>query len=112
MPVYGPAGDVDARPAHLFRCGDLFAVSLDPTGSNIPLNGCYEQWEHVSEFELGVRESLTDGASYRGLEGEKIYGCFGVVGAGVTGAGDGAGTDSLGWVCVVRVVVGPWSMFL
>jgi len=72
--------------------------------------------ESVSQFFLRFackrRESLTDGPSYRGLEGEKIYGCFGVVGAGVIGAGDGAGTDSLGWVCVVRVVVGSWSMFL
>ena len=30
MPIYGPAGDVDARPAHLFRCGDLYAVITRP----------------------------------------------------------------------------------
>lgn len=58
MPVYGTAGDVDARPAHLFHCGDLYAVSLDPAGANIPLDGCYEGWEHVSEFELGVHEAV------------------------------------------------------
>ena len=50
------AGDEDARPAHLFRCGDLYAVSIDPTGANIPRNGCYEIWKHVTEFQLGVHE--------------------------------------------------------
>ena len=55
MAVY-TAGDEDARPAHLFRCGDLYAVSIDPTGANIPRNGCYEGWKHVTEFQLGVHE--------------------------------------------------------
>ena len=58
MPVYGPAGDVDARPAHLFRYGDLFAVSLDPTGANIPRDGCYDGWKYVSELQLGVHEVM------------------------------------------------------
>lgn len=58
MPVYRPAGDVDSRPAHLFRSGDLYAVSLDPTGANIPRDGTYEGWEHISEFELGVHEAV------------------------------------------------------
>ena len=58
MTIFGTGGDIDARPAHLFRCGNLYAVSLDPTGSNIPGDGCYEGWEHVSEFELGVHEAV------------------------------------------------------
>ena len=58
MPVYGSAGDVDARPAHLFRCGDLYAVSLDPTGSNIPMKGCYDGWKYLAEFQLGVHDAV------------------------------------------------------
>jgi hypothetical protein len=50
------AEDEDARPAHLFRCGDLYAASIDPTGANIPRNGCYEGWKHVTEFQLSVHE--------------------------------------------------------
>jgi hypothetical protein len=36
----------DARTAHLFQCGniDLFAVSLDKTGANIPLADCGDGW--------------------------------------------------------------------
>ena len=56
MAISGP--DADARPAHLFQSGDLYAVSLDPTGSNIPTKGCYEPWQHVTEFELGVHEAV------------------------------------------------------
>ena len=55
---FGTAGDIDARPAHLFRCGDLYAVSLDPTGSNIPRDGSDKVWEHVLQFELGVHEAV------------------------------------------------------
>ena len=36
----------------------MCAVSLDPTGSNIPFEGCYEGWQHIAEFELGVREVM------------------------------------------------------
>ena len=44
--------------------------------------------------------------------GLRSYGCFGVVGAGVTGAGEGAGTV-VGWLWVVRAgVVSVWSRFL
>ena len=39
---YGPAGDVDASIAHLFKCDAelLFAVSMDETGSNLPTRNC------------------------------------------------------------------------
>ncbi len=76
MPVYDSAGDVDARPAHLFRSGDHFAVSLDPTGSNIPLDG-YEKWEHVSEFELGVHEAVPAAMNPEPiLRGIRAYGYY------------------------------------
>jgi hypothetical protein len=37
-PVFGPAGDDDARTAYVFRCGetDLYAITLEETGSNLP----------------------------------------------------------------------------
>jgi len=77
MHVYGPAGDLDAQPAHLFRCGDLFAVSLDPTGSNIPRAGCYEQWQHVSEFALGVHEAVPAAMNPEPiLRGIRAYGYY------------------------------------
>ena len=38
-PVFGPAGDDDARTAYVFRCGEtnLCAITLDETGSNLPV---------------------------------------------------------------------------
>ena len=48
----------DALHAYLFECGDdaLFAVSLDPRGSNIPTHYCREGWTLREEFALGVDE--------------------------------------------------------
>lgn len=47
--------------AYLFECeGDagLFAVSLEPLGSNIPLTPCFGGWHMREEFELGVHEAM------------------------------------------------------
>jgi hypothetical protein len=58
--IYGPALYDDSRPAYLFQCGDtdLFAVSLDETGANIPTDNCWEGWHLRSEFPLGVHEAV------------------------------------------------------
>jgi hypothetical protein len=44
--------------AYLFECGDdaLFAVTLDPAGSNIPQRTCLQGWRRIAEFALGVHE--------------------------------------------------------
>jgi hypothetical protein len=50
----------DALRAYLFECGDdaLFAVTLDPTGSNIPQKTCPQGWRRIAEFALGVHEPI------------------------------------------------------
>jgi hypothetical protein len=46
--------------AYLFECEDdgLFAVSLEPSGSNIPERYCHEGWTLREEFELGMDEPM------------------------------------------------------
>jgi hypothetical protein len=58
--IFGPAGDVDAAEAYLFECDcePLFAITRDPTGSNLPLRTCPEGWQFNSSFPLGVREAM------------------------------------------------------
>jgi hypothetical protein len=48
----------DSVTAYLFECGhdDLFAVSLDPAGSNLPQRTCPQRWRRIGEFVLGVHE--------------------------------------------------------
>jgi hypothetical protein len=48
----------DSVTAYLFECGDdaLFAVSLDPVGSNLPQRTCPQGWRRIAEFALGVHE--------------------------------------------------------
>jgi hypothetical protein len=50
----------DATTGFLFQCheSDLFAVSRDPTGGNIPREECTEGWLLRETFRLGVRESV------------------------------------------------------
>jgi hypothetical protein len=50
----------DATTAFLFQCGesDLFAVSRDQTGVNIPKAECVEGWHLREMFRLGVREPV------------------------------------------------------
>ena len=50
----------DARAAFLFHCGgcDLFAVSLDETGANIPTGSCIGGWRCREKFWLGVHEVM------------------------------------------------------
>jgi hypothetical protein len=51
---------VDARNVFLFQCGDeqLFAVSPNNTGANIPRGPCTQGWVLREEFLLGVREPV------------------------------------------------------
>ena len=53
----------DARTAYLFRCKgeDLFAVSHDRIGSNIPRTTCVQGWAFTTKFQLGVYEPVPAG---------------------------------------------------
>ena len=55
--TYAPS---DALHAYLFECDDdaLFAVSLDPLGSNIPRRSCLQGWRYRTEFALGMHEPM------------------------------------------------------
>ena len=50
----------DAQPASLFQCGDeeLFAVSPDKAGANIPRSSCTYGWILRQEFKLGMQEPV------------------------------------------------------
>lgn len=50
----------DAQTAYLFqcKCDDLFAVSHDSTGRNIPRNTCAEGWSLLQEFQLGIHDDV------------------------------------------------------
>ena len=50
----------DARTAFLFQCGngELFAVSLDTSGANIPRTLCTHGWRCREAFRLGVHEAM------------------------------------------------------
>ena len=50
----------DSVTAYLFECGDdaLFAVTLDPAGSNIPQRTCPQGWRRIAAFALGVHEPI------------------------------------------------------
>jgi hypothetical protein len=50
----------DATTAFLFQCGksNLFAVSHDQTGANVPTAKCPEGWQLRKTFRLGVREPV------------------------------------------------------
>jgi hypothetical protein len=58
--IFGPAGDSDAQAAYLFLCPhtNCYGVTLDPTGQNLPSQGCEVGWELQAEFPLGVQEVL------------------------------------------------------
>lgn len=45
----------DAKTAYLFQCDDedLYAVSHDVTGGNIPRSACAEGWTLCDQFALG-----------------------------------------------------------
>ncbi len=44
------------RTFHVFRCGsaDLYAVTRDQTGANLPADQCMEGWHFVRTVELDV----------------------------------------------------------
>jgi hypothetical protein len=52
--------NTDPIRAYLFDCDDegLFAVSIDPTGKNIPTGGCSQGWRFNREFALAVRDPV------------------------------------------------------
>jgi hypothetical protein len=45
-----------ARTAYLFQCQgeDLYAVSHDISGANIPRSSCMQGWNLCEQFELGL----------------------------------------------------------
>lgn len=59
-PIFGPAADDDTQVVHLFLCleNGHYAISLDPTGSNLPRDGCDAGWRYVKPFALGIKEGL------------------------------------------------------
>jgi hypothetical protein len=55
------SGDDDATQAYLFRAGSdpiLYAVTHDPSGTNLPPLDPEARWEFDREFALGVREAM------------------------------------------------------
>ena len=50
----------DAQKAHLFLCleNGHYAVSTDPSGTNIPAGNCMSGWRHVKEIALGIQQAL------------------------------------------------------
>jgi hypothetical protein len=50
----------DAKAAYLFQCGDeeLFAVSPDKAGANIPRSSCTNGWILRQEFMLGRHDPV------------------------------------------------------
>lgn len=53
----------DARTAFLFQCGDsdLFAVSLDKRGANVPAAACDDRRILRQSFPLGAQEAMPIG---------------------------------------------------
>ena len=51
---------VDVRTAYLFQCGneDLFSVSLDKAGANIPRSSCTQGWLLRKEFQLDAHDPV------------------------------------------------------
>jgi hypothetical protein len=49
-----------AQAAYLFQCTgeDLYAVSRDRTGANIPRSSCTQGWKFCETFELGRDEPV------------------------------------------------------
>ena len=65
QPTFAPMAfvmqtDTGTVQAYLFECDDdqLFAVSIDPNGRNIPRNACPEGWRFKTGFLLGVHEPV------------------------------------------------------
>ena len=50
----------DAQTAYLFQCGDeeLFAVSPDKAGRNIPRSSCTQGWLLRQTLQLGAEEPV------------------------------------------------------
>ena len=69
----------NARNAFFFQCGDeqLFAVSLDKTGVNLPRSTCTQGWLLREEFLLGVQEpvpaAISPEAILRGITAKGYY---------------------------------------
>jgi hypothetical protein len=50
----------DGRTAYLFQCDgeELFAVSPEKGGANIPRSSCTQGWLLRQEFQLGVQDPV------------------------------------------------------
>jgi hypothetical protein len=64
----------DTTTAFLFQCGncDLFAVSHDQTGANVPTAECPDGWVLRNTFRLGIRASA--GSDRAGTNPERYFG--------------------------------------
>lgn len=69
----------DVRTGYLFQCGDedLFSVSLDKAGANIPRSSCTQGWLLRKEFQLDAHNPVpaTIGADpvTRGINAKGYY---------------------------------------
>jgi hypothetical protein len=59
----------DAQTAYLFQCGDeeLFAVSPDRAGTNIPRSSCTQGWLLRQEFQLGAQDPAPTAISAKSI---------------------------------------------
>jgi hypothetical protein len=57
----------DAQTTYLFQCGDeeLFAVSPDRAGNNIPRTSCTQGWLMRRELQLGTQEQVPAAVSLK-----------------------------------------------
>jgi hypothetical protein len=56
----GPQMSGDGRTAYVFQCGneDLFSVSPDKAGANIPRSSCMQGWLLRHEFQLRTQDPV------------------------------------------------------
>ena len=55
----------NAQTTYLFQCGDeeLFAISPDKAGKNIPRSSCTQGWLLRQDFQLGLQDPVTPAMS-------------------------------------------------
>jgi len=69
----------DSQTAYLFQCGDedLFAVSADRAGGNIPRSSCTQGWLLRQTFQLGADDPVPTAISpvpvLRGMTAKGYY---------------------------------------
>lgn len=69
----------DEQTNYLFQCGneELFAVSLDKTGKNIPRSSCVQGWQLLKQLQLGMQDpraaTINPGPVQRGITDKGYY---------------------------------------